>query len=134
MTFISLSAPERGKGVVYRPDVGTTLACGCVADPGAAAYNRRAADKCFGRFFGSLRVQGRREREPMRRLFMHFSFVVAGFVLLAATVRADVQPGDTITKAELDKVKDLTSPGVQWCLEHGMTIKIKAPRDIKLPK
>jgi hypothetical protein len=50
------------------------------------------------------------------------------FAAAAATValpaRADVQPGDIITKANVDKVKDLVSPGVEWCVKHGMTMKI----------
>jgi hypothetical protein len=54
------------------------------------------------------------------------------FAALAA--RADVQPGDVISKANIEKVKDLVSPGVEWCLQHGMTMKIKAPREVKLPK
>src|SRR5574337_758165 len=45
-------------------------------------------------------------------------------VALSAPVRADVQPGDTITKDNVDKVKDLISPGVEWCVNHGMTMKI----------
>ena len=63
------------------------------------------------------------------------ALVIAGavfFVALAA--RADVQPGDVISKANIEKVKDLVSPGVEWCLQHGMTMKIKAPREVKLPK
>jgi hypothetical protein len=43
---------------------------------------------------------------------------------LASPVRADVQPGDVITKANVDKVKDLVSPGVEWCINHGMVMKI----------
>jgi hypothetical protein len=46
----------------------------------------------------------------------------AGTVALPA--RADVQPGDVITKANADKVKDLISPGVEWCVKHGMVMKI----------
>jgi hypothetical protein len=45
-------------------------------------------------------------------------------VVVAAPVRAQVQPGDTITKANADKVKDLVSPGVFWCVQHGWPMKI----------
>jgi hypothetical protein len=48
----------------------------------------------------------------------------AAAVTLAAPARADVQPGDIITKANVDKVKDLISPGVEWCVKHGMAMKI----------
>ena len=45
--------------------------------------------------------------------------------LAAARRRAPTsQPGDVINKANADKVKDLVSPGVMWCIEHGMTMKI----------
>jgi hypothetical protein len=48
----------------------------------------------------------------------------AAAVTVAPPARADVQPGDVITKANVDKVKDLISPGVEWCVKHGMTMKI----------
>ncbi|MDX2170095.1 MAG: DUF1329 domain-containing protein, partial [Deltaproteobacteria bacterium] len=50
--------------------------------------------------------------------------VVAAACALAVPVRADVQPGDVINKDNKDKVKDLVSPGVMWCIEKGMTMKI----------
>ena len=40
------------------------------------------------------------------------------------SARADVQPGDMITKDNVDKAKDLISPGVEWCVRHGMNMKI----------
>ena len=44
--------------------------------------------------------------------------------LAAAPMRADVNPGDVINKDNKDKVTDLVSPGVMWCIDHGMTMKI----------
>jgi hypothetical protein len=38
--------------------------------------------------------------------------------------RAEVQPGMTIKKDNADQVKDLVSPGVMWCLNHGLEMKI----------
>jgi len=71
----------------------------------------------------------------MRRRTVHRGLVLGAALLAAASAaRADVQPGDTIGKANIDKVKDLVPPGVEWCLQHGMTMTIKAPRDITLPK
>jgi hypothetical protein len=51
---------------------------------------------------------------------------VAAMLLLGAALsaRADVQPGDQITKANVDKVTDLVSPGVKWCIERGLNLKI----------
>jgi hypothetical protein len=48
----------------------------------------------------------------------------AAAVTVALPARADVEPGDVITKANVDKIKDLVSPGVEWCVKHGMTMKI----------
>src|SRR5207249_8417498 len=51
-------------------------------------------------------------------------------VLAAAPVHAQVQPGDVITKANADKVKDLTSPGMFWCVQHGWPMKIVEAKPI----
>ena len=50
--------------------------------------------------------------------------VAAAAAAFSPLARADVQPGDVITKADVAKVQDLISPGVQWCVKHGMTMKI----------
>jgi len=52
--------------------------------------------------------------------------LLVGAIVVACglSARADVQPGDVITKANVDKAKDLISPGVEWCVKHGMTMKI----------
>jgi len=42
----------------------------------------------------------------------------------AVSVRADVEPGMTVNKSNADLVKDLVSPGVMWCINHGMEMKI----------
>jgi hypothetical protein len=46
---------------------------------------------------------------------------------------AEVQPGDTINKANQDKVKGLVSDGVQWCVNRGMEMKIVPYKKIPLP-
>ncbi|MBI3769806.1 MAG: DUF1329 domain-containing protein [Deltaproteobacteria bacterium] len=56
-------------------------------------------------------------------------------VLLVASAsgsRADVQPGDVITTANADKVKDLVSPAMYWCVEHGFPLTIVETRSIPL--
>src|SRR5947207_2254422 len=45
-----------------------------------------------------------------------------------APAQAQVKAGEAITKAEATKIKDLVSPGVLWCLQHGMTIKVVDPK------
>jgi hypothetical protein len=53
-------------------------------------------------------------------------------LLGVANARADVQPGDVITRANAEKVKDLVSPAMYWCVEHGFPLTIVAPRAIQL--
>ena len=62
--------------------------------------------------------------------------VAVGVVALLAcgVARADVKVGDVVTKDNADSAKDLLSVGVDWCVRHGMTIKVVAPRDVRLPK
>jgi len=56
-----------------------------------------------------------------------------GMLLAAATpLRADVQPGDRITAANADKVKDLVSPAMYWCVQKGFPMTIAEPRKITL--
>jgi hypothetical protein len=63
---------------------------------------------------------------------------VAGLVvitmLVAGGARADVAPGDRITDQNIDKVKDLISPGLEWCIRHGWPLTIVAPKHIEWPK
>jgi hypothetical protein len=52
----------------------------------------------------------------------------------AGTSLADVKPGDTITSANADQVKELVSPGVLWCIKHGWPMKIVDYKKIEAPK
>jgi hypothetical protein len=56
---------------------------------------------------------------------------VAGF---AGSARADVAPGDKITEANIDKVKGLISPGMEWCIKRGLPITISETKRIEWPK
>ena len=62
--------------------------------------------------------------------------VAASLLALAVTTpgRADVQPGDVITAKNVDKVKDLISPGLEWCIKRGFPITIVERKPIQLPK
>jgi hypothetical protein len=42
----------------------------------------------------------------------------------AAPPSEPVKPGETITKDDADRIKDLVSPGVEWLVRHGMDMKI----------
>jgi hypothetical protein len=51
----------------------------------------------------------------------------------AALAAADVAPGDTVSKANIDNVKGLVSPAIEWCINQGMVLKIIAPKPIAWP-
>ena len=44
--------------------------------------------------------------------------------LTAVAALADVEPGMKVNKANKDLVTDLVSPGIMWCLDHGMEMTI----------
>ena len=52
----------------------------------------------------------------------------------ASTTRADVEPGTVINKSNADLVKDLVSPGVMWCINHGMEMKIAPYKKVEWNK
>jgi len=69
----------------------------------------------------------------MQHRLSAFIAIIAGtFVLSAPALHADVQPGDVITKADADKVKDLLSPGMNWCVQKGWPIKVVETKKIAL--
>ncbi|TMA95781.1 MAG: DUF1329 domain-containing protein, partial [Deltaproteobacteria bacterium] len=47
---------------------------------------------------------------------------------------ADVVPGDKITDANIDKVKDLISPGLEWCIKHGFPLTITETKHVEWPR
>jgi len=60
--------------------------------------------------------------------------VLAVALVAAPALRADVEPGDVITSESVDKVKDLVSPGLEWCIRHGFPITIVEPTQIDWPQ
>ena len=58
---------------------------------------------------------------------------VVAFGLLGSAA-ADVSPGDRITDANIDKVKDLISPGMEWCIKHGWPITITETKRVEWPR
>ena len=53
---------------------------------------------------------------------------------VAGWATADVQPGDTITKENMDKADNLLIPTIKWYVEHGMPIKVIPYRKVELPR
>src|SRR5262249_6918226 len=53
------------------------------------------------------------------------AILVGGIAVLSSSnASADVRPGDVITTANADKVKDITSPGTFYKVQNGMSMKI----------
>ena len=55
-------------------------------------------------------------------------------LLLARAAHADVAPGDRITEANVEQVKELISPGLEWCIRHGWPLKIVETKHIEWSK
>jgi Protein of unknown function (DUF1329) len=56
--------------------------------------------------------------------FLAGAAVMAGLVIAAYPARAEVQPGDHITPANAEKVKNLVSPGVYYMVQRGMEMDV----------
>src|SRR5262245_54555347 len=59
----------------------------------------------------------------------------AALLVLACTAPAgaDVAAGDKVTDQNLDKVKDLVSPGLAWCIKRGFPITIAETKRVEWP-
>jgi Protein of unknown function (DUF1329) len=53
---------------------------------------------------------------------------------LAASVHADVAPGDKIDATNVAKAKDLISPGLEWCIKRGFPITVVESKRVEWPK
>ena len=107
------------------PFLGVTAAA-MLRRPGAVRQSSKPA--------GWTRGGGRREN-PCVTASIAIALALLTIVRLSgpSAARADVVPGDVITKANAEKVKDLTSPGLYWCVQHGLPMRIIEHRDIKWP-
>lgn len=72
--------------------------------------------------------------ERVRKTMSLALLATAVAVTYALPARADVQPGDVVTKANVGQVKDSISPGVEWCVQHGMTMTIVPYKKIEWDK
>jgi hypothetical protein len=61
-----------------------------------------------------------------RSLSVHVCGVAAALWLTLGSgpVAADVNPGDVITKDNVEQHQDVLTPGLVWCVKHGMQMKI----------
>src|SRR5207247_1005302 len=87
---------------------------------------------------GALNVLRARGRQRGRRSvgLLGAWVAVAGVVLLLVTTpaRADVVPGDRISEANVEQVKELISPGLEWCVRHGFPLTVGESRRIEWPR
>ncbi len=62
--------------------------------------------------------------------------LVAAFALFVAAgpALADVKPGDKVTAANVDSVKDMISPGLYWAIQYGLPMDIIETRDTPVKK
>src|SRR5262245_42332173 len=54
--------------------------------------------------------------------------------LLIGPARADVSPGDKIDASNVDKIKNLISPGLEWCIKWGFPITITETKKVEWPQ
>ncbi len=70
-------------------------------------------------------------RKKTSALFLSIAVLMLG---LAPLGRADLNPGATITKANMAQAADLLTPATRWMVERGMTMWIGEPRPYTWPK
>jgi hypothetical protein len=58
----------------------------------------------------------------------------AALSLTPSTSRADVAPGDLITRQSVDKLDGMVAEGVRWAVSNGMEMKIVPYEQIPMPK
>jgi hypothetical protein len=59
---------------------------------------------------------------------------LCAMAFVSAPARADVVPGDKINAQNFDKVKDLVSPGMEWCIKRGFPMTISETKRIEWPQ
>jgi Protein of unknown function (DUF1329) len=65
---------------------------------------------------------------------LRVAIALAALPVWAVAAHADVKPGDKINASNVAQIKDLVSPGVQWCVEHGMPITVVETKPIEVAK
>jgi len=59
--------------------------------------------------------------------------LLAVLALAAPVSAAEPKPGDKFDASNVDQIRDMISPGVEWCVKHGMPITVVAPQSIEWP-
>ncbi|TMA64870.1 MAG: DUF1329 domain-containing protein [Deltaproteobacteria bacterium] len=50
--------------------------------------------------------------------------IALALAAVTCSAHADVKPGDRITPENVAAVKDLISPGLEWCIRHGWPLTV----------
>jgi hypothetical protein len=82
----------------------------------------------------ATRAMTRSEGDQSMSMQRVAAFTVTGLWLFAALAAAQVSPGSKIDETSVDKVKDMVSPGIEWCIRHGQPITIGETKRIETPK
>jgi len=70
-----------------------------------------------------------------RNKLVHGAILLLAIGLAAApAIAADVKPGDRFDASNVSQIKDLITPGVEWCVQHGMPIRVVETKKIEWPK
>jgi hypothetical protein len=64
----------------------------------------------------------------------HAGVATLASAMLCSSVGADVAPGDKINAQNVEKVKGLISPGLEWCVKHGWPITIAETKRVEWPQ
>jgi hypothetical protein len=62
------------------------------------------------------------------------ALVVAALGVASGVALADVAPGDKLDASNVDKAKDLLSPGMVWCVKRGWPITVSETKRIEWPQ
>jgi uncharacterized protein DUF1329 len=73
-------------------------------------------------------------QRDLRRLRPLAILVTSLLCSTAGAAFADVNVGDVITAANVDRAKELISPGLEWCIRHGWPLKVVETKKIEWPK
>lgn len=74
------------------------------------------------------------ESTPSRKRTALVTVAVMASLLIAPASRADVTPGDLISRGNAEKAEGLVSPGILWAVRNGMDLSVVPYEKITLPK
>src|SRR5689334_16422120 len=81
-------------------------------------------------FYRHLRAKEQTMRKQLRLVVCGLCFLAS----VAGVAFGDANPGDTFNKDNIDKLGELVSPGVKWCMQRGLQIKVVPYKKIEWNK